>query len=122
MESKNGEEHCGDFEDFCSDGDAALAKTISQKPTGHRKEEERHCEQVPDHEDAEIFLRRGGVLSEDYKNDKELQAIVVERALKLRCNQAPETAPPTRWCCEHVFWHNASPEHAAQCLTNVKRV
>src|ERR1700746_4170663 len=109
MERKNCEQHRGNFEELGSDGDAALAEAVGEETTGHGKKQKWNREKVPDQENAKIFLCGGRILPKDQINDKKLQPVIVERALKLRGNQTPETPPPIftagnpilRRCCWH---------------------
>jgi hypothetical protein len=84
------ENHREDFEDFRADCDAPFAETVRQIAACHRKQKERDGEQVADVKDQEILLGGCRIGSEDEENDKEFQAVIIERTLKLRGDEAPK--------------------------------
>ncbi len=97
-EAGDGEEHYGDFEDFGPDGDGALAEAVGEIAAGHGKENEGEGEEGADEEDFGFLVVGGEIGADDQKDHQEFQGVVVEGALKLRCDEAPEAETPgTRW-------------------------
>ncbi len=95
-QSGNGKGHDRYFEKLGPDRDRALAVTIRQKAACHREEDERQREQSADdqHEPIAVSLLHGHPKNQEH--DQVLQAVFVERALKLRDHQRPEAVPPAR--------------------------
>jgi hypothetical protein len=114
-ERKDGEEHRGDFEYFCADGDAALAVAVGQVAARHREKQEGNGEEIPDEKNPEISFGLVRILAKDKVNDKEFQAVIVEGALKLGDDEAPETAAPTRGVCRPALAHSQPSPWACLC-------
>src|SRR5579862_853212 len=91
---ENGKQHGGKFENFGGNCDVALAEAVGRVAAGHREQQKRNGEKIANQENSKIFLRFRWVLTEDQKNDEKFQAVVVERALELRNDEAPETDAP----------------------------
>ncbi len=96
--SRGGEEHYRNFEDFGPDGDCALAESVGEIAAGHGKENEGKGEEGADEEDFGFFFVGGEIRADDEEDHQVFQGVVVEGALKLRGDQAPEAETPgTRW-------------------------
>src|SRR5260370_32591552 len=80
-EGVHGKKHRANFEDLCGDRHAALAKAISKESTGHRKQEERESEQIPNDKNQPIFFRSGWISGNDKKDDNEFKGIAVKKTL-----------------------------------------
>ncbi len=78
---------------------------IGEIAAGHGKKQEGYGEQNTDQKNTEVFFGLSGVLPEDQKNNEKLQAVVVERALKLGDDQAPKAATPIHRAAGTVFRH-----------------
>ncbi len=113
-ERVHGEKHRANFKDLCGDRDASFAEAVGQKAACHREQQEWKCEEIPNDKNQQIFFRSCRIGPQDQEDDKELEPVVVERALELRGDQAPETEPPLffRLSKEDVFFgrHARSPK------------
>src|SRR5580658_1749290 len=116
------EKHRENFEDLRGHGYGSFAEAVRQIAARHGKQQEGHGEQVSDVKNQQVFLRIGGIGSEDKKNDEKLQAVVVERALKLRGDQAPKAEPPlsARLFSQRnsVVGHAGAPTHSSGGYSN----
>src|SRR5208282_6501836 len=90
----NGKEHHRDLENFCADGDGALAVTVGEVAASHREENEGEGEERTDDEDFGFAFVGGKVVADDEEDDEVLEGVVVERTLKLRGDEAPESQTP----------------------------
>src|ERR1043166_826667 len=104
-ESEYGKEHRGNFKDFGSDSDAALAVAVRQVAASHGKKQKGDGKEIANEEDAEVLFRFAGILAEDEVDDEKLQAIVVEGALELGGDEAPETEAPGFGLCGTALLH-----------------
>ena len=86
--------HHSDFKEFCADSHAALAVTIGEVAARHREKDERNREQRADDGHETVAPRLREVHADNQVNDEVLQPVVVEARLKLRDDEAPETAAP----------------------------
>src|SRR5690348_9403796 len=122
-ESVDREEHREYFEDFGTDGNTAFAEMIRQISACHGEKQERHGKQIAYVKNQEILLRGARIGSKDEKNDEELQPVVVERALKLSGNQAPEPEAPLNFGLwnhgSSIVWHAGAP--IPSCANNEDR-
>ena len=100
-EREDGKQHHGDLKDLCADGDVAFAEAIRQVSTRHRKQDERARKQSADKQDFAVFLLGFQRHREDEKDDEVLQPVLVEGALELRGDQAPEAAAPIGFLVGH---------------------
>src|SRR4029077_4834940 len=88
------ENHHRDFEDFGGNGDVALAVAVGEISASHRKQKERQREQDADEQDLQFLFLGSEVFPDDQEDDEEFEGVVVEGALKLRGDQAPEAKSP----------------------------
>ncbi len=95
-ERGNGKKPHANLKKFCADGDAALAVAVGKISAGQRKQNERNGKQRADQQNETIAHIRREIAFDDQVDDQKLQAVIVERALKLRDDQAPEAEPPVR--------------------------
>ncbi len=95
-ESEEGEGHHPDFHPFRADGDGALAEAIGEETAGHGKQDKGKSEKGADQQHDPVACLGGQAHVHDEVDDQELQRIVVERALELRDDEAPETQAPGR--------------------------
>jgi len=80
------------------DGDGAFAEAVGEIAAGHGKEDEGEGEEGTDEEDFGFFFVGGEIGADDEEDDEIFQGVVVEGALKLRGDEAPEAETPgTRW-------------------------
>ena len=93
-ETSDGKKHGGDFEDFGADGDGALAETVGEIAAGHREDNEREGEERADDQNFVFFIGGGEIGADDKEDDEVFEGVVVEGALELRDDEAPEAAAP----------------------------
>ena len=67
-----------------------LAETVGQKPTGHRKENERHGEQKSDNEDEPVASVQRQSHLHDHVSRKPAERVVAKRPLALGNDQRPK--------------------------------
>ena len=88
--------HHADFEEFRADGHGALAVAVREIAAGHREQNERKREQCADDRHQQIALLLREIHGDHDVDDEEFQRVVVEGALELRGDQAPEAALASR--------------------------
>jgi hypothetical protein len=92
--TSDGEQHDCDFEELGGNRDTALAVTVGKISARHRKQNEWQGEQDADEQDLQFLLLRSEILSDDEEDDEEFEGVVVEGALKLCGDEAPEADSP----------------------------
>ena len=88
------EEHHANFKHLRPNSDAAFAESVRQVSAQERKENERRREERADKEFKLIAMRFVFFDRKNQVDNKKFQSILIEGALKLRGDQAPEPQPP----------------------------
>ena len=86
--------HHADLKNLCPDRDRALAKAVGEISAGQRKQEVRKSKQRAHKQNEPVARSCREVALHNEINDQELQRIIVERPLKLRDDQTPESQAP----------------------------
>lgn len=86
--------HHADLEHLRPDRHASFAETVREIPAGHRKQNEWRGKQKTDDRHKPVAILLGEIHGQDQEDDELFQAVLIERTLKLRGNQAPKAQPP----------------------------
>ncbi len=102
-ERGDGKKSHANLKKFCADRDRAFAVAVGKISACQRKQNKRNRKERAHQQDEAVAHLGSEIAFDDQVDDEELQAVIVERALKLRDDQAPESEPPVRrrsgWRC-----------------------
>src|SRR6267142_3107225 len=97
-----GKNHDRNLENLCADRDRTLAEAVREIAAGHGKQNEWRGKERADQKDEMVFLFGIKMKRKNQVDEKILEAILIERALKLRDDQTPEAKAPAACPFGHV--------------------
>src|SRR5579864_1045344 len=107
-ERGNSKKSYANLEHFRANRDGALAVAVGKISARERKQYERNSEEGADQQNEAVTHSRGEIALDDQVDDEKLESVVVERALKLSGDQAPEAEPPVRGETGRIYARSVS--------------